>query len=105
MTRSLRANKSERQSPNFVVILTDDQSWVGSSVLMDPNDTRTRSDYYQTPHIERLAKMGMRFTRGYSPAATDHSENAQTGKSGVYDGPFRKVGFPVRQRDAGRNGL
>jgi len=54
--------------PNFVLILTDDQSWVGTSVLMDPKDTRSRSDYYQTPHIERLAKMGMRFVRGYSPA-------------------------------------
>jgi len=64
----LHAKNSERQSPNFVVILTDDQSWVGSSVLMDPGDLRTRSDYYKTPHIDRLAKMGMRFTRGYSPA-------------------------------------
>ena len=55
-------------SPNFVVILTDDQSWVGSSVQIDPDDDRSRSDYFQTPHIERLAQMGMRFTRGYSPA-------------------------------------
>ncbi|MFC1604364.1 sulfatase-like hydrolase/transferase [Planctomycetota bacterium] len=68
MTRTLHAYNSDRQSPNFVVILTDDQSWVGSSVLMDPGDLRTRSDYYQTPHIDRLAKMGMRFTQGYSPA-------------------------------------
>ncbi len=68
MTRTLTAKETRPQSPNFVVILTDDQSWVGSSVLMDPKDTRTRSDYYQTPHIERLAKMGMRFTQGYSPA-------------------------------------
>jgi len=49
----LHAKNSERQSPNFVVILTDDQSWVGSSVLMDPGDLRTRSDYYKTPHISR----------------------------------------------------
>jgi len=56
------------QPPNFVLILTDDQSWVGSSVLMDPDDPRTRSDYYRTPSIERLANMGMRFARAYSPA-------------------------------------
>jgi arylsulfatase A-like enzyme len=68
ISRSLAAEQSKRKSPNFVVILTDDQSWVGSSVLMDPKDKRTRSDYYQTPHIDRLAKMGMRFTQGYSPA-------------------------------------
>ena len=49
------------QHPNFVVILTDDQSWVGSSLQIIPGDARTRSDYFQTPHIERLAAMGMRF--------------------------------------------
>jgi len=57
-------------SPNFIVILTDDQSWVGSSVLMNPDDSRTRSDFYMTPHMERLAHMGMRFTQGYSPASS-----------------------------------
>ena len=50
--------------PNFVVILTDDQSWVGSSLQIIPEDGRTRSDYFQTPHIERLAEMGMCFTQG-----------------------------------------
>ena len=54
--------------PNFVIILTDDQSWVGSSLQIDPGDNRTQSDYYRTPQIERLASMGMRFTSGYSPA-------------------------------------
>ena len=33
-----------------------------------PEDGRTRSDYYQTPNIERLAREGMRFTQGYAPA-------------------------------------
>ena len=55
--------------PNFVVILTDDQSWVGSSQEMIPGDDRTRSDYFRTPNIQRLAQMGMRFTDGYSPGA------------------------------------
>lgn len=56
--------------PNFIVILTDDQSWVGSSAEMIPGDARTRSDYFRTPNIERLARLGMRFTQGYSPAAS-----------------------------------
>jgi hypothetical protein len=63
---SLEAASS--QSPNFVVILTDDQSWVGTSLQIDPEDARTRSDYYRTPQIERLAELGMSFTQGYSPA-------------------------------------
>jgi len=57
-------------APNFVVILTDDQSWVGSSVLMEPDNPHSRSDYYLTPGMERMAERGMRFTQGYSPAAS-----------------------------------
>ncbi len=57
-------------SPNFVVILTDDQSWVGSSLQMLPDDPHSKSDYYQTPNIERLAAMGTRFSQGYAPAAS-----------------------------------
>lgn len=55
-------------SPNFIVILTDDQSYVGSSALMDPQNPETKSDYFQTPQIERLMSMGMRFSQGYAPA-------------------------------------
>ncbi|MEM9160999.1 MAG: sulfatase-like hydrolase/transferase [Verrucomicrobiota bacterium] len=55
-------------SPNFIVILSDDQSWVGSSLQIDPKDERTRSDYFRTPQLERLAREGMSFTRGYAPA-------------------------------------
>ena len=54
--------------PNFVIILTDDQSWVGSSLEMIPGQAETGSRYFRTPHIERLAAIGMRFTRGYAPA-------------------------------------
>lgn len=32
-------------SPNFILILTDDQSYVGSSALMDPQNPETKSDY------------------------------------------------------------
>ncbi|MCH2379520.1 MAG: hypothetical protein MK236_08885, partial [Pedosphaera sp.] len=53
-----RALAKSTQPPNFVVILTDDQSWVGSSLQIIPGDARTRSDYFRTPHIERLAAMG-----------------------------------------------
>ena len=55
-------------SPNFIIILSDDQSWVGSSLTMSPGDPRTSSDYFHTPHLEQLAKRGMLFTQGYAPA-------------------------------------
>ena len=64
----INKNATNKGPPNFIVILTDDQSWVGTSYLSDPDDPRSKSDYYQTPNMERLAQMGMRFTNGYSPA-------------------------------------
>jgi len=62
------AQNNISKSPNFIVILTDDQSWVGTSFLANPNDKRSKSDFYQTPNMERLAKGGMRMTNGYAPA-------------------------------------
>ncbi|MCH1506115.1 MAG: sulfatase-like hydrolase/transferase [Verrucomicrobiales bacterium] len=56
------------EKPNFIVILTDDQSWVGTSLQIDPKDPRSKSDYYQTPNLERLASIGVSFTDGYAPA-------------------------------------
>ena len=57
-----------QERPSFVVILSDDQSWVGSSVQIDHTDRRTKSDYFQTPSLERLARSGITFTDGYAPA-------------------------------------
>ncbi|HJN12312.1 MAG TPA: sulfatase-like hydrolase/transferase [Pirellulaceae bacterium] len=54
--------------PNFVFILTDDQGWTGLSTPMDKARPDYKSDFYRTPNIDRLAKSGMRFSRGYSPA-------------------------------------
>jgi len=65
---SCNAQKETHAKPNFIVILTDDQSWVGTSFLADPTDPRTKSDFYQTPNMERLARSGMRMTNGYAPA-------------------------------------
>lgn len=59
----------QRSAPNFVFILADDQGWTGTSVSMHAKRGNARSDYYQTPNIERLARDGMRFTQGYAPAA------------------------------------
>jgi len=55
-------------TPNFIVILSDDQSWVGTSWRMIPESPGTASDYFRTPNIERMAGQGMVFSSGYSPA-------------------------------------
>ena len=60
---------TQENRPNFIFILSDDQGWTGSSVQMDSDGTGARSDYYETPNLDRLAKKGMRFSNGYSPAS------------------------------------
>ena len=46
------------RKPNVVFILADDLGWRDLSV--------EGSDFYESPHIDRIAKEGMRFTQGYA---------------------------------------
>ena len=79
------------QSPNFIFILTDDHGWTNLSTSMDTKFSEAKSDYFETPNISRLAASGMRFSRGYAPAA-------------VCSPTRRSIQFgqtPARQGDAG----
>jgi arylsulfatase A-like enzyme len=60
--------ETRADTPNFVLILTDDQGWSEMSAAMDPRVPQAASDYLETPNLERMAKRGMRFQSGYSPA-------------------------------------
>lgn len=57
------------KSPNFIFILTDDQGWSSTSIGMDDRNPDSKSDYFETPNIDRLAAEGIRFSRAYAPAA------------------------------------
>ena len=54
--------------PNFILILTDDQGWNGTSVYMSDSLPLSKSDYHQTPNLELLAEKGMRFSSAYASA-------------------------------------
>ena len=56
------------KAPNFILILTDDQGWNGTSVQMMDNETWSKSDYHHTPNVEALANRGMRFSSAYASA-------------------------------------
>src|SRR5688572_15976282 len=43
---------------NFVLILADDLGWTDVGCF--------GSEYYETPHIDRLAREGMKFTSAYA---------------------------------------
>lgn len=63
-------NKPEKLAPpNFIFILTDDQGWSSTSLGMDDRIRESKSDYYETPNIDRLGREGIRFTNAYAPAA------------------------------------
>ena len=70
-------------SPNVLLILADDMSWVGTSVQMAPDLRGSRSDYHRTPNLERLAREGMRFSDAYAPHPNCSPTRLaiQTGKS------------------------
>ncbi len=50
--------------PNFVLVLSDDQGWTSTSAAMHPELDNSKSDFYRTPNLERLANRGMRFSQG-----------------------------------------
>ena len=47
--------------PNFILILTDDQGWSGTSVCMDTKIADQFQNRYKTPAIQRLATEGVCF--------------------------------------------
>ena len=60
--------------PNIVFILIDDLGWADLGCY--------GSEYYETPHIDRLARQGMRFTQAYAacPACSPTRASILTGK-------------------------
>lgn len=51
-------DKTKKRPPNIIFFLVDDMGWMDTSI--------NGSKYYETPNMERLAKMGMTFTRAYA---------------------------------------
>lgn len=60
-------NNRAAKKPNIIFILTDDQGWTHTSHRADPNIPESKSDYFETPNMDKLAKSGVLFTSGYAP--------------------------------------
>lgn len=69
--------------PNIVLMIADDQGWNGTSVEMAPGVAGSKGAIFHTPHLERLAAQGMRFSNAYAPApvCSPTRISIQTGKS------------------------
>jgi arylsulfatase A-like enzyme len=58
--RALRGADSRTRKPNVVLLLIDDLGWKDAGFM--------GSRYYETPHVDRLAREGMTFTSAYANA-------------------------------------
>lgn len=72
-----------KTSPNFILVLTDDQGWSSLSSSMDLRRPEAKSDYHHTPNMDALLARGMRFSSGYAaaPVCSPTRYSVQFGKS------------------------
>lgn len=90
---------AQGKPPNIVFILADDLGWRDLS--------GEGSRYYESPHIDRIAREGMRFTRGYATSSVCSPSRASilTGKYPPNHGITTWIGevSSERWRSLGRN--
>jgi arylsulfatase A len=66
----LATQLAAKQSPDFILIYADDLGYADTSVQMMDADPSTKHAFIRTPGLDRLAKMGARFSAAYAPSPT-----------------------------------
>ena len=84
------ATTEAQERPNIILFLVDDMGWQDTSLPLHTERTLW-NDLYRTPHMERLAAQGMKFTNAYaahpvcSPTRTSLMTGKNPGRSHVSD--------------------
>ncbi len=65
---AMSAGAQQKEKPNFLFILTDDQGWSDLSAPLDPNAPDAYCKVFNTPNMNKLVDEGMRFTDAYASA-------------------------------------
>ena len=75
--------QAKTEQPNFLVVYGEGSGWVSTSVQMEEGNPSSKSDYIETPNLEKFAASGVTFSRGYapSPRCTPSRAGLVTGKS------------------------
>ncbi len=58
----------QAQRPNIIMFLVDDMGWQDTSVPFNGDEISALNKRYHTPNMERMARMGVRFTQAYACA-------------------------------------
>jgi len=69
---SLGLAATKQEKPNIVFFLVDDMGWQDTSVPFHTKKTQWNKQF-QTPNMERLAKMGVKFTNAYAASVSTPS--------------------------------
>ena len=88
------ADENQVTSPNFIVIVLDDFGWSSLSISMDNRFPNAKSDYYETPNMNKILNRGIRFSNGYasSPVCSPTRYSIQFGKDPASLGRTRGLG-------------
>jgi len=75
----------EASRPNLVVIMADDLGWMDINPTAEyATGTPAEKQFYETPHLNELAKDGVSFSRCYSkPLCTPSRATLMTGRNGA----------------------
>jgi arylsulfatase A-like enzyme len=74
-----KTGKTNLKQPNIIFFLVDDMGWQDTSVPFY-QDTTPLNKKYHTPNMERLARMGVKFTQAYATCVCTPSRvSLQTG--------------------------
>jgi len=92
LTASTRAKAAQQPKPNFLIFLTDDESWLERSIY--------GWSKLPTPHFDSVAKQGVLFTRGYTSAPSCAPSRAAllTGRNfwELEEGAFIQAWLPTK---------
>ena len=66
------AQAQSAQQPNIIFFLVDDMGWQETSVPFYDEPTAL-NHRYRTPNMERMARLGVKFTQAYASAISSPS--------------------------------
>ncbi|MGF1580611.1 MAG: sulfatase [Gemmataceae bacterium] len=79
---------SSAEKPNIVLIFVDDWAWCGTPVRMDDKMPNSAMPILRMPHLEKMARDGMRFRNAYAgaPQCSPSRVCLQTGQTAARSG-------------------